>query len=244
MTVKNYKEFKGYGTSGTIQNRFIKIGSAEFVLGNSAPVKHLGTRVYVSLDDEFVGCFTVKQTYRKGLKSIISSLKSEFDLKILSGDNSSEQPYLKTFFGEHTEMAFEQKPENKLQFIHQLQQLNKKVLMIGDGLNDAGALKQSDVGIAISDDTNNFSPACDAVLAGSSFYLLNDLITFCRKQKTVIYASFVLSILYNFVGLYFAVQGTLQPVIAAILMPVSSISIVLLTSISTWVYALKLKENK
>lgn len=141
-------------------------------------------------------------------------------------------------------MAFEQKPENKLQFIHQLQQLNKKVLMIGDGLNDAGALKQSDVGIAISDDTNNFSPACDAVLAGSSFYLLNDLITFCRKQKTVIYASFVLSILYNFVGLYFAVQGTLQPVIAAILMPVSSISIVLLTSISTWVYALKLKENK
>jgi Cu+-exporting ATPase len=127
-------------------------------------------------------------------------------------------------------MLFDQKPEDKLNFIKQLQSTNKKVLMIGDGLNDAGALKQSDLGIAISDDTNNFSPACDAILSGKNFFLLKELINYCKKEKTIIYASFVLSILYNFVGIFFAVQGDLMPVIAAILMPISSISIVLLTT--------------
>jgi Cu+-exporting ATPase len=116
--------------------------------------------------------------------------------------------------------------------------------MIGDGLNDAGALMQSDVGIAISDDTNNFSPACDAVLSGNYFSLLKELINYCQKEKVIIYASFVLSIIYNFVGLFFAVQGELQPVIAAILMPVSSISIVLLTTGLSAFYEVKLKKHK
>ena len=114
--------------------------------------------------------------------------------------------------------------------------------MIGDGLNDAGALKQSNVGIAISDNTNNFSPACDAVLSGENFYLLKELINYCRKEKTIIFSSFVVSILYNIVGLSFAVQGDLKPVIAAILMPVSSISIVLLTTGLSSVYEVKLKK--
>jgi Cu+-exporting ATPase len=141
-------------------------------------------------------------------------------------------------------MLFEQKPEDKLKFIKELQQKNNKVLMIGDGLNDAGALMQSNVGVAISDDTNNFSPACDAVLSGKSFSLLKELINYCRKEKIIIYSSFVLSILYNFIGLFFAVQGFLKPVIAAILMPISSISIVLLTTGMSSFYELKLKKNK
>lgn len=230
LHVKNYKEFKGFGTSATINDQFIKMGSSEFVLGKNASHVTSGSRVYITIDDEFIGCFIVKNTYRLGLDKIVTSLNSQFDLKILSGDNSSEETYLKNIFGSKTEMLFDQKPEDKLNFIKQLQSANKKVLMIGDGLNDAGALKQSDLGIAISDDTNNFSPACDAILSGKNFFLLKELINYCKKEKTIIYASFVLSILYNFIGIFFAVQGDLMPVIAAILMPVSSISIVLLTT--------------
>jgi Cu+-exporting ATPase len=243
QNVKKYKEFKGFGTSALINTHLIKMGSSEFVLGKNSNYLNSGSRVYASIDDEFIGFFIVKNAYRQGLEQIVSSLGSQFDLKILSGDNDSEKDYLKHIFGRNTEMLFNQKPEDKLTFIKKLRDNHKKVLMIGDGLNDAGALKQSNVGIAISDDTNNFSPACDAVLSGKNFNLLKELINYCQKQKVIIFSSFVLSILYNFVGLFFAVQGDLKPVIAAILMPVSSISIVLLTTGLSSFYELKLKNK-
>jgi Cu+-exporting ATPase len=242
LNAKNYKEFKGFGTSAKINDHFIKMGSSEFVLGKIPTHLNSGSRVYISIDDEFIGHYVVKNAYREGLEKIITSLGSNFELKILSGDNASEESYLKKIFGAKTEMLFNQKPEDKLAFIKKLQNSNKKVLMIGDGLNDAGALKQSNVGIAISDDTNNFSPACDAVLSGKNFFLLKELINYCRKEKTIVFASFVLSILYNFVGLFFAVQGDLKPVIAAILMPISSISIVLLTTGLSSFYERKLNK--
>jgi P-type Cu+ transporter len=114
--------------------------------------------------------------------------------------------------------------------------------MIGDGLNDAGALQQSNVGIVISDDINNFSPGCDAILEGKQFPNLKKLIDYCRQEKKIIYGSFIISILYNIVGLYFAVQGDLSPVIAAILMPVSSVSIVIYTSVVSSILAKNIKN--
>ncbi|MBK6522847.1 MAG: HAD family hydrolase [Sphingobacteriaceae bacterium] len=115
-------------------------------------------------------------------------------------------------------------------YIEELQKEKKRVIMIGDGLNDAGALRQSNVGIAVTDNVNNFSPACDVILDGTKFSHLNDLLNYCSYNKLIINISFVLSIIYNIIGLNFAVKGDLEPVIAAILMPASSISIVLLTT--------------
>ena len=102
--------------------------------------------------------------------------------------------------------------------------------MIGDGLNDAGALMQSNVGIAVSDNTSQFTPACDAILDGSRVSSIDKFISFARSGKNIVTASFILSILYNIIGLSFAVQGILSPMVAAILMPASSISIVLLVT--------------
>ena len=105
--------------------------------------------------------------------------------------------------------------------------------MIGDGLNDAGALIKSDVGISISEDINNFSPACDGILDAKSFKYLKDFIKFSYTSKKIIIISFIISFLYNFIGIGIAVQGTLSPVVSAILMPISSISIVVFTTMST-----------
>jgi Cu+-exporting ATPase len=140
-------------------------------------------------------------------------------------------------FATDKNMRFNQSPEEKLFYIKSLQEKGKKVLMVGDGLNDAGALKQSDVGITISDDIYNFSPACDAILDASVFNNTKKFLEFSKFSIKVIIASFVFSLVYNIIGLTFAVNAMLTPVIAAILMPVSSISVVLFAIISTNLYA-------
>jgi Cu+-exporting ATPase len=111
-------------------------------------------------------------------------------------------------------------------FVKKLKKEGKKVLMVGDGLNDAGALMQSDVGLTIADDIYSFSPACDGIIESSKFGIIDQFIDYTKTSLRIVKISFVISFIYNVAGIYFAVQGTLSPLIAAILMPLSSISVV------------------
>ena len=104
--------------------------------------------------------------------------------------------------------------------------------MIGDGLNDAGALRESDCGISIADDIYHFSPACDAILESKQFKHLPGFLSFSRIAMRIVFISVVLSFLYNVVGLSFAISGNLRPEISAILMPLSSVSIVTFVTLS------------
>ncbi|WP_340155959.1 heavy metal translocating P-type ATPase metal-binding domain-containing protein [uncultured Winogradskyella sp.] len=240
VTLDAFEEHIGKGIEVKHNAINMKIGSASFV-GNPNNSAVLNTTVHVSSNNVYKGKFTFYNSYRKGVSKLFNQLKQQFDLVILSGDNEGERENLKKMLPAKTKLIFNQKPEDKLDFIKYHQSEGAKVLMIGDGLNDAGALAQSDVGIAISEDVNVFSPACDAILDATKFEELLSYITASKSAIKIIKWSFLLSFFYNVIGLYFAVTGQLEPVVAAILMPLSSISIVVFTTIATNILGRKLK---
>ena len=138
-------------------------------------------------------------------------------------------------------MLFNQSPIEKLEFIDQLHDQNEHVVMIGDGLNDAGALKNSDFGIAISDDMSSFSPACHAIAESNSMANIGQMVEFSRSAFNIILASFCISLIYNLTGLGFAITGHLSPLVAAIIMPLSSVSVMAFTNIATRIKANQMK---
>ncbi len=229
--VKDFEEHPGQGITATVNGAAVKVGAAHFLQGKTETATGNGSRVYVMINDSTKGYFEIKNKYRPGFEKLVEELnKANYELHVLSGDNNAEKERLQEIFTSSTELKFNTSPQEKLQYIKNLQAERKKVLMIGDGLNDAGALMQADAGIAVSNNAARFTPACDAIIDGNSVGKIGKFLNFSKAGKQVVGAGFVLSILYNFVGLSFAVQARLDPVVAAVLMPASSISIVALAS--------------
>lgn len=229
--VTDYKELPSLGISGLVDGKRVNIGSSRFVTGKD-DLNPESTNVYVFIENEVLGYFKIENSYRKGLKEVIDSLKNNYDLYLLSGDNEAEKKNLTPLFGSETKLKFNQSPTDKKDFVTDLKEKGHKVLMIGDGLNDAGALMKSDVGLTIADDIYSFSPACDGIIEASKFNNLSKFIRFSRTSILIVIISFIISFIYNFIGLYFAVQGILSPLIAAILMPISSVSVVAFATFS------------
>ena len=232
LGTRSYSEIPGKGISAAIDNHQIDIGSRLFIKGGFvAQAAADSTEVYLQIDHQFIGYFSIRQQYREGLE-IIKDLSFRYNIFLLSGDHGHERDALSGIFNPDL-MFFERSPQEKLDFIKNLQARGRKVMMIGDGLNDAGALKQSDLGIAITDNVNNFSPGSDAILDGKALSRLPQFFKFSKNALSVIYCSFGISLIYNVVGLSFAVSGRLSPLIAAILMPLSTVTIISFTSIAT-----------
>ena len=243
--INKFNEKTGEGIEGVILGNRIRVGSIDFISNQNdinpsfENKKSLGTRVYLSMNEKVIGYFQFSNEYRKGIGELLQNLSSKYSINLLSGDNDSEKETLTGYFGKETRLFFQRSPQNKLDFIKNLQASGKKILMVGDGLNDAGALSQSKVGIAVTDDTNNFTPASDAILDASNINKLYDFIKLSKASIRIIMISFGISFIYNIAGLSFAVMGMLSPIVAAVLMPVSSISVAVFATLSTNLLAKK-----
>ncbi len=245
QTLDEFEEEVGKGISATAKNNSIKVGSYEFVGYSDQLTFEVKNRttVHISANQVYKGCYIFNSEYRKGVAEIFEQLGANKDVVVLSGDNEGERERLEELLPKGTKLYFNQKPDDKLNFIKTLQQKGKQVLMIGDGLNDAGALKQSNVGFVISENTNVFSPACDGIWDASQFHRIGDFLNLSIKGVKIIKWAFLFSLFYNLIGLAFAVTGHLKPVVAAILMPLSSISIVVFTTVATQFVGKKLRTD-
>jgi Cu+-exporting ATPase len=236
IKIDNFKEITGKGIQAQVNNLQVLIGSASFVNQKEESAIQQ-TSVHVQIGGSYLGKFIFNNEYREGLEQLFKTLKGNYQLKVLSGDNEGERSTLEKLLPQGTELIFNQKPEGKLEFIKKLQEKGSNVLMVGDGLNDAGALAQSNVGISISENVNVFSPACDAILDAQEFQKLNYFLKLAKKAMVTIKWSFALSLLYNVVGLSFALTGNLLPLVAAIIMPLSTITIVSFVTIMSSFYS-------
>lgn len=236
---EHFKEHTGSGIEGESGGFRIKLGSRKWlnVKEQSDP---LAAESYLEIDGEIKGKFILEKQYRPGLSNLVKELKKQYELFIVSGDNEAERERLSSFFTQNEKLYFNQSPEDKLKFIKNLEAKNKQTVMFGDGLNDAGALKTAGVGLAVAEDIHQFSPACDGIMDSAQFSRIGKYLTLSKKAMKVIKYSFIISISYNSIGLLFAVQGYLTPLIAAILMPLSSVTVVAFTTLMMRKYAKKL----
>ncbi|MCE1200783.1 MAG: heavy metal translocating P-type ATPase metal-binding domain-containing protein [Bacteroidia bacterium] len=223
---ERFEELPGQGIMAEVNGHRVTLGSSKFVTGSETPENAEESRVYMAIDNEVSGYFKFSNVYRPGLKTLVSELEKNYELHLISGDNNAEEQNLRAIFGANTAMLFNQSPTDKKSYIVNLKSKGKRIAMIGDGLNDAGALGESHTGISIAEDVFSFSPACDAIMDAGMFGNLHRFLRFAKTSFTIIRLSFVISFLYNVIGLSFAVTGNLSPIVAAILMPVSSVSVV------------------
>lgn len=223
-SVAAFHELPGQGLEGRVDEFHVRLGSSYFIQGMGTD-GHEGTRVWVEIGGEAKGYFQLSTKFRPGIAGLIQRLGDRCRA-LLSGDQASERERMKSVFPESVELRFGQSPHEKMDYISAQQFRGDKVLMLGDGLNDSGALKQADVGLAVTDDTGVFTPACDGILEGRQLQHLHLFLDLSRSATTILKIAFGISFFYNIIALSFAVSGHLTPLVAAILMPISSISVV------------------
>lgn len=240
-----YHEIPGMGIEAIVEGISIKIGRRKWILSNIDNRDKVNNNdflnestVYVSINNEYIGYYAISSKLREGLKQIFDELKGKFKIKVISGDNDSDREVLEDVIGKEADLQFNNMPDDKINTIKSMKLAGDRVLMIGDGLNDLGALQQADIGIAISEDTANFTPGSDGILQANNLTRLYDFIMLSYFAKRTIIVSFIISFLYNIVGLTYAAMGELSPLFAAILMPISSVSIIGLTVLRIKLYSI------
>jgi Cu+-exporting ATPase len=238
--VRSYLETAGCGIEGQVAGHEIWVGSAAWLAGRGAVAgpaggNASGSRVSVAIDGQYRGAFELASSLRPEADQMIARLAEQYELALLSGDNERERERFRELFGRAAKLNFNQSPLDKLGFIRRLQESQRTVMMVGDGLNDAGALKQADVGVAVVEKIGAFSPASDVILDAARVPQLFAILALARRIARIVRAGFVISALYNVIGVSIAAAGLLSPLTCAILMPLSSASVVLFAvGMATW----------
>lgn len=241
-TVENFKALPGYGLEARLDDQVIKIGNERLMrdLGVMNQLSHEWeqyahqgkTPIFVVLDNQLVGFIAVGDTLKETSKSAISALK-EMGIKVamITGDNKTTAEAIAREVG-IDEVRAEVLPKDKSEAVKSLQK-DGITAMVGDGINDAPALVQADVGIAIGSGTDVAIEAADVVLIKND---LSDVVTAIKlSRKTIrnIKQNLFWAFFYNIIGipvaaglLYLLGGPLLNPMIAAAAMSLSSVSVV------------------
>lgn len=231
ITSETVEETAGQGIAGIIGGMPVRIGSAAFCGGDEPPRMNGEAHVHVTIGGTHRGYFTIRKRARTGISDAVHRLRESAEVALVTGDAQLDQELDATFYG--AEVRTRCSPVDKTQIVRDRQQAGHRVLMVGDGLNDAGALAQSDVGITVTETTAALTPASDAIMDAGSLRELPGFLQMTRRARRIVIASLFISLCYNLTGVSLAVAGMMTPLIAAILMPLSSVSVVAFVTLAT-----------
>ncbi|GAB4434921.1 MAG: heavy metal translocating P-type ATPase metal-binding domain-containing protein [Turneriella sp.] len=228
--LSDFIEKPGKGTSARINGATYFLGSQAWLVENGVTVPEVAEAgfssvVHAGSDKEYLGCFLIRNRLRGDLGQTLAELGSQYRIALLSGDSDRERSRFAQYFADSGELYFNATPARKAEIIAAMRK-NGATMMIGDGLNDAEALRAADLGVALTENHSNFSPASDAILSAESLHRLPQLISQAAQARRTAIAAYAVSFGYNIFGIGVAVAGDLTPLFCAILMPISSLSVI------------------
>lgn len=223
LPVQDFRNIPGQGAQATLQNRLVKVGSWRILPEGCNPpaaARRLEaegkTVIFVLIEGEPPGILAAADALRPEVPQAITALKQAGfrRVELLTGDNPNSAASLASEIG----IAYRAGllPEDKINIVRQYQAEGHIVVMVGDGINDAPALAQADVGIAIGAAGSGVAiEAAHIILMRDDWSLIPQTIRIARKTMRVVKTNIVFTMLYNLVGLTLAALGFLPPMLAA-----------------------------
>jgi Cu2+-exporting ATPase len=233
--IKNFQEISGYGISADYNDQSIKIVSPKYLLNNNIPTPSnllntfAATTVIILINNKVSGYFELGDEIREESFAAIKTFKKNgIKTLMLTGDNQTISRIIAEKLG-IDDFRAEILPHQKLLIIKELQNKNEFVAMVGDGINDAPALAQADIGIAIGAGTDISIETADIVLVKSNIEDIVSLIGFGKATYQKMRQNLLWATLYNVLalplagGALYSYGIMLTPAVGAILMSLSTV---------------------
>ncbi|GAB0237323.1 heavy metal translocating P-type ATPase [Staphylococcus pseudintermedius] len=235
-TVSQYETHAGSGISGVIDDNRVRIGSIRFVTNNDLTQEQQdrihslaeqgATVVGMTINETLIAIIGVRDEPKAEAKAVIETLNKNYDLVMLSGDSKQTAQAIGRELG-FTRVIAEVKPDEKSKVVTELQNEGKRVMMVGDGINDAPALMKSDIGVAMGSGSDIALESADIALVRNHLDGIAEALQLSRLTIKNIKQNLFFAFCYNLIGIPIAAAGFLAPWVAGTAMAFSSVSVVL-----------------
>jgi Cu+-exporting ATPase len=248
IAVEDWQEIRGAGVEATIQHptsntehrtakarlgslRWLRECGLELAAGESFMTEwtgHGATVVGLTLDAELLALFAVRDAVKPGAAAVVRQLQKQgLGVHLLTGDNARTAACLAQQIGIPADKVFaEVRPEQKAEFVKRLQARGERVAFVGDGINDAPALTQADLGIAVSRASDVAREAADIILLKSEIEAVPEALGLARATLRTIKQNLFWAFFYNALGVPLAALGFMSPVLCAAAMGVSDLVVI------------------
>ena len=239
IEVKDWKEIRGAGIEGTLDPRVLRLGSLRWLRETGADTAMAddfinewsadgATVVGLASEKNLLALFAIKDALKPGSARVVAQLQQQgLKTYLLTGDNALTAATIAKQTGIKSENVFaEVRPEQKSEFVRKLQQQGERVAFVGDGINDAPALEQADLGVAVSRASDIAREAADIILLKSDIEAVPEALGLARATLRTIKQNLFWAFFYNAIGVPLAALGFMSPILCAAAMGFSDLIVI------------------